>query len=137
MWSDAARKAALEARQANAKNRAAAQGDHQAAQTAPVAPGRQPVAVRPGSATAERIAILKGVDERHFPSESDASVASKTDLGAATGRAPVTVRPAIAARLDPKINSHLNEIMRRANAPGGVVTAGQAVAAGLTGNTKG
>jgi hypothetical protein len=93
--------------------------------------------VRPGSATAERIAILKGVDERHFPSESDASVASKTDLGAATGRAPVTVRPAIAARLDPKINSHLNEIMRRANAPGGVVTAGQAVAAGLTGNTKG
>jgi hypothetical protein len=83
--------------------------------------------------------MRKAVDERHFPTESNASVASKTDLGGAKGS--ITSSPgrfsAKGTTLDPKNNAHLNEILRRANAPGGVVTAGQAVAAGLTGNTKG
>ena len=43
MWSDAARQAAHIAEQAKAA--AAAVGDHQNAQSAPVAPGRQPMTI--------------------------------------------------------------------------------------------
>ncbi len=140
MWSDAARQAALEARQANAKGRAAAVGDHQNAQTAPVGPGRQPVRIDSegspatktyqGSAKSERITAMRAVDQRHYGIEG-ADRTAKTDLGQPAG----THTPA--GKMDPRINAHVNEIMRRAGSPAAVVTAGQAVAAGLTGSTKG
>lgn len=48
-----------------------------------VAGGLKPAVPTRGlrSAARERVAMLKEIDERHFPTPTDASVASKTDFG--------------------------------------------------------
>jgi hypothetical protein len=129
----------------------AAVGDHQRVQSRPQGPGRQPVRLDSansptrktgymGSSREETIANRMRVDERHFPTESNASVASKTDLGRAMGS--VTATPGRfstkGTTLDPKRNDHINTIMRANGSPSiNRPTVGQMVAAGLTGSTKG
>lgn len=84
------------------------------------------------TAKAETIAKFKRVDETHYPTRTGTDKASATDLGTPTGTS-ATVRLEIAKRLDPKINAHLNEIMRSAASPvpRSQPSAGQMVAAKL------
>ncbi|MGO9846155.1 MAG: hypothetical protein ACLPKT_06020 [Methylocella sp.] len=122
---------------------AAAAGDHQRAQSKPVGPGRQPVRLDTvgsparktgyqGSSREETIANRMRVDERHYPTESNASVANKTDLS--RPMASVTATPGRfstkGTTLDPKRNDHINTIMRASGSPSvNRPTAGQMVAA--------
>ncbi len=100
-WTDEARQAALEARQANAKGRAAAVGDHQKAVTPQRAPrlptmhhaGQPSVGTGGGggggggsgggrlsAAARDRIIRQKGIDQRHFPNRG-AEATAATDQG--------------------------------------------------------
>ena len=85
-----------------------------------------------GSSREETIANRMRVDERHYPTESNASVANKTDLS--RPMASVTATPGRfstkGTTLDPKRNDHINTIMRASGSPSvNRPTAGQMVAA--------
>jgi hypothetical protein len=109
-------------------------GDHQASQTRPVGPGRQPVL------SAKEETIQKGlrIDERKYPTRSNAEAAAMTDLAKPMGSVTATPGRFDASKLDPRRNDHLNAILRQAGSPSANrPTIGQMVAAGLTGSTKG
>lgn len=155
MWSDAARQAALEVRQANAKGRAQAAAP--AGKHLPITPNPQRKVVtahtgpsvgvdferKPGTSLSEaaRWGVTKGraIDQRAYGIEG-ADRTSKTDLGKPMVRSQRRIGEGPGTReLNPGNNAHINEIMRRNGVPAPRVqpTAGQMVAAGLTGPTKG
>jgi len=127
----------------------AAVGDHQRAQTQPQGPGRQPVRLDSansprrktgyqGSSREETIANRMRVDERSKPTRSNADVAAMADLSRPMGSITATPGRFDARKLDPTRNDHVNAIMRASGSPSvNRPTAGQMVAAGLTGSTKG
>jgi hypothetical protein len=79
--------------------------------------------------------MRKQVDERHYPTESNASVASKTDLARPMGSVTATGGrfSAKGTTLDPKRNDHLNAMLRASASPTPRTQpgAGQMVAAGI------
>ncbi len=128
------------------KGGGAATGDHQASQSKPVGPGRQPVRLDTagsprrktgyqGSSREETIANRMRVDERHMPTRSNADVAAMTDQSKAMGS--ITATPgrfdARNMKLDPNNNDHVNAVLRR-NAkatPNIQPSAGQLIGAGI------